>query len=230
MRVRLIGSLFLTLLFLSSVHYTTDACGQEIGLGGLSKRGTINVTELSPAAQRESLQLQQAGLEAFRHAKYGDADKLLRQALELTPSSYVIYNNLGVNSARSLQLNEAARWLEKAQAMAPFDPVVTGNLGVVFWLQNRVDESYELLQKALDRGYTLAIAHYAIGLMALQKQHPLDAVRHLSKADCRIFPYRDLYLSMALQQMGKADSAAKRLRRFLRGCPAPWFLAAYSMQ
>jgi Tfp pilus assembly protein PilF len=185
---------------------------------------------LSPRIQQKSLQIQQAGLDALRHADYVAADRLLREAMELTPSAYTIYNNLAVNSARQLRLNEASRWLEKARAMAPFDPIVAGNLGVILWLQNRINESYDLLQMAMDRGYAGNMAHYAMGLMALQRQYALEAVRHLSKTNRKSFPYRDLYLSLALQELGKGDAAAKSRRIFLEGHRAPWILAAYRTQ
>lgn len=229
MRIHRIGLLFLTTLLLVFVHRPIDGCGQESAIRGFS-RGTVGIAELSPEAQEKSLQLQEAGMDALRHANYEGADRLLRQALELTPSAYTIYNNLGVSSVRSLRLNEASEWLDKAHAMAPFDPVVTGNLGLIRWMQTRNEESYDLLQIAVGHGYSSGSAHYALGVMALQRGYPLEAVRNLSKVNRRSYPARDLYLSLALRELGRIGPSAKSLRKFLAGNRAPWFLAAYRAQ
>ncbi len=227
MGIRRIGVLFLITLVPVFIHPAVDAYGQEGTIRGLS-RGAVGVAELSPQASRKSLQLQEAGLNALHHADYLGADRLLHQALALTPSAYAIYNNLAVGCAARSRLSEAAGWLEKAWALAPFDPIVAGNLGVIRWLQERTDESYNLLRTALNRGYNSGAAHFAMGVMALQREYPLEAVRNLSKANRTRFPARDLYLSLALRELGKVDAAAKNLRKFLEGNTAPWFLAAYS--
>jgi Tfp pilus assembly protein PilF len=228
MSIHRVGIVFLTVLVLLFISRPMDACGQERANRGFSVGG-VDVSELSPRVQDRALQLQKRGLNAFLQSDYLAAENLFRQALELTPSSYSLCNDIGVGYARRMRWTEAAEWIEKAHSMAPWDPQIAGNLGIIRWLQDRNAESYDLLLMAIEHHYTPSLVCYAAAVMALQKHRPLEAVRNLSKVHGKGFPYRYLYLALAQRELGKSDSAAKSWRKFLEGNRAPFFLAAYQM-
>ncbi|HYK90095.1 MAG TPA: tetratricopeptide repeat protein, partial [Acidobacteriota bacterium] len=184
----------------------------------------------SAEVQDRSAHLQEQGLGAFRRGDLDAADDLFRRALDLTPSSPSIYNNIGVTFARRLDIAEAACWLEKAFSLAPLDPTVGGNLGVIRWLQGRFEESYRLLEASIVRGYSSAGACYAMGIMSLQKGRPANAIKHLSRVRHGDYKYRDLFQSVALENLNKLDAAMKCYRRFRKQNPVPWFLATYAMK
>ncbi len=200
------------------------ASGQS---GYTPTRGTVTVGELSVEVEEKSLHLQEQGLEAFKHADYLAADSLLRQALDLTPSSATIYNNLGAVCLRQRRLDLAAGWLERALALAPQDPCIMGNLGIVRWLQYRSEESYRLLKLALVRGYTYGPGQYILGLLSLERGSTGAAIRHLSKASPNEFPERDLYLSVAYRKENRLKPAEQSYRKFLKRNPVPWISAAH---
>lgn len=190
-------------------------------------RDTVSVAELSSEFQERSARLQDEGLDALHRRDYNRAAEYFHHALELTPSSPEIYNNIGVAWARRNDLAKAADWFEKAFALAPFDVVVEGNLGLIRWLQNRCEESYKLLETAIERGYSSASGFYAMGIMALQREHPAEAVRHLSKVNPKVFTYRDLFRSIAFQDLSKPRDALKSRRDFLKRNPVLPVLAIY---
>jgi tetratricopeptide (TPR) repeat protein len=192
------------------------------------RRDTVMVTELSPDVLKRSMQLQKEGLDALHHSDYMAADEYLHAALRLTPSTFGIYNNLGVIYARRYRLDEAANWFEKSLALAPFEPCVKGNLGLIRWAQKRTVESYSLLQFASERGCTTEATNYAMGIIELERGSPREASRNLSKVKQRIFIYRDFYLFLALRQLGKTDAAAKSLGAFRQRNPAPLISAVDS--
>jgi hypothetical protein len=217
--------LFLLILIFPGRVESEPGRGKEIH--GHS-HGTIGVEELSHRVLEESLRLQQAGLNAIRREDYETAVRIFQRALELTPSSLAIYNNIGVCEARRYRVGEAAAWFEKARDMAPFDPLIAGNLGLMRWLQHRTDESYELLAVSISRGgATSAAQHYAMGLMELEKGHPSEGIRNLTTVDRNRFPYRDLFLSAAQRNMGRPGASQKSYRRFMDRYRAPWINATY---
>jgi Tfp pilus assembly protein PilF len=199
-------------------------CQVEIGLERVptnsSYAPTISADELRPDVQKQSMALQQQAEKAMRAKDYVAVEHLLHQALELTPSSSGIYNNIGVAFLRMGNLDQAAEWFEKAVRLAPFDPLLTGNLGLTRWLQHRTDESRRLLSTAVARGYSVPSAHYILGVTALGRGHDREAIRELSKVG-KNYPYRDLFLAVALGNTGKSSKAHKELRDFFRRYPAP---------
>jgi tetratricopeptide (TPR) repeat protein len=182
---------------------------------------TVNVDELYGNVQQRSARLQDEAGKALAAKDYDTARKLYVEALQLTPSSPAIYNNLGVISLHMKDLDSAGSWFQKAADEAPYKPDILGNLGLVRWMQNRADESYSLLTKAFDYGYKSVLAHYILGTVGLRKGDYESAADHLKQVSTDRFPYRDLYLSIALRHCGKNKDADRSYRDFLRRNPAP---------
>ncbi len=191
---------------------------------------SVSVAELSLKNQERSSQLQKEGLKALDRRDFDKAEECFRQALELTPSSAAICNNIGVACARRHQVAKAADWFEHALALAPMNAVVAGNLGLVRWLQQRSEESFKLLQMASKRGYAPAAARYVMGIMTLEKGHPAEALKQLAKVSPKVFRYRDLLRSIAFQDLGNSKAAEKSRREFWVRNPAPLAMATYKAQ
>ena len=130
---------------------------------------TVNARELSPDVQKRSSALQEEAMAALKRGDNDGAEKLLMQALELTPSSSSIHNNIGITYLRRYKFERAATWFEKAVQISPYSPQVLGNLGMVRWLQGKQEECYQLLDRAVVGGFSTPGAHFILGVISLQK-------------------------------------------------------------
>jgi len=183
---------------------------------------TISAKELNKTIQMESQELQNQAASAIRRKDYDTAGTMLLKALELTPSIATITNNLGVIALLKKDLSAAGMWFEKAMEMAPRKAVFIGNLGIVRWMQARTEESYTLLKRAATMGYESDPGNYIIGTVSLARGENKDAVEYLKKTSTDRFPYRDLYLSIALRHLGKTKAAEEMYKNFLRRNPVPF--------
>ena len=188
----------------------------------------VDVRELSPEVREKSERLVNESSRAIAQGDYDGAKQLLQQALQLTPSSAPIYNNLGVAYLHTHDIDGAASWFEKAVKAAPYDASIAGNLGLVRWIQHRPEESYAILLRADAMGYESAGGHYVLGVMSLQKGLAKKAVEHLKKIPPEKFPYRDLYLSLALRACGRTKAAEESYQSFLRRDPVVYMPVALS--
>ena len=189
---------------------------------------TVSAAELSVDVQQKSAHLQDEANRALARQDYENAQKILLEALQLTPSAAAIANNLGVVALQHKDLESAGSWFKKAAEEAPRAPDILGNLGMIRWLQHRDDESYSVLTKAFSMGYQKDVGHYILGTLDLQKGESREAVNHLKKLSTDRFPYRDLYLSIALRNCGKTKAADESYRNFFRRHPAPYMVSMVS--
>ena len=186
---------------------------------------TVDASELSRNVQKQSAQLQKQAETALAAKDYENAGKFLSQAFQLTPSEPNIANNLGVVALHKKDFDAAGSWFQKAADEAPYKPAILGNLGLVRWMQHRDEDSYTILGKAFAHGYESGLGHYIMGTISVEKGNYKDAVDHLKKIPAERFPYRDLYLSMALRNSGKTKAAEETYMSFLRRNPAPYAIS-----
>jgi Tfp pilus assembly protein PilF len=187
---------------------------------------TISVRQLPAAVKSESLTLQKQARDALATGDYGNAETLLLRALDLTPSSASILNNLGVAAARQNKKDSAEMWFERAAQANPGEPEAFGNLGLIRWSQHRPEESYDLLSKAASMKYETSAGNYIMAMVCMGKGLYGEAVRHLKKVPADRFPLRDLYLSLVLQHCGKAKAASDAHRKFLKHRRASYAVSA----
>jgi tetratricopeptide (TPR) repeat protein len=187
--------------------------------------GTVSARELQSDVQEKSIELQQQAAVELRSGRYEEAEKLLRRALELTPSSGAICNNIGLTYLRRHNIDEAAPWFERAVERAPYSAQTVGNLGLLRWIQGRREESFRLLDRATASGFDSPMARYLLGILYLQKMRPRDALEQLKQSSSERLPYRDLYLSVAYAQVGDEKAARKSYHEYVRKNPAPLILA-----
>ncbi len=186
---------------------------------------TVDASELSGSVQKQSAQLQQQAEKALAAKDYDRAEKLLMDALHLTPSVASIANNLGIVALHRKDLDTAGSWFQKAVDEAPYKADILGNLGLVRWMQGRVKESYDILVRASAKGYESGLGHYILGTVDLGNGNSKEAADHLKKVPTGRFPYRDLYLSIALRNCGKNKAADETYQSFLRSHPAPFLIS-----
>jgi tetratricopeptide (TPR) repeat protein len=80
---------------------------------------------------------------------YVRMEELLRQVIELQPTSAVAYNALGYSLAdRGERLEEAKSLIEKALAITPNDPYITDSLAWALFRMGRLEESLAQFQIA----------------------------------------------------------------------------------
>jgi Flp pilus assembly protein TadD len=186
---------------------------------------TVNASELNANVQKQSEQLQRQAEKAMAEKDFDSAEKYLVEALQLTPSSASISNNLGILALRRNDLSEAVSWFQKASEAAPYKPDILGNLGLVKWMQRQYQESYTILTKAYSQGYESGLGNYILGTIELRRGQSKNALAHLKKTSAERFPNRNLYLSLALRSCGKQKEADESYRDFLKHNPVPYFVS-----
>jgi hypothetical protein len=201
------------------IQVSVDLDRQGGGRAFAGSGTTVNARELSPDVRDKSYDLQLKASQALQRQDYNSAKELLKRALELTPSSPAICNNLGIAFLRSNDLDTASIWFEKAAKAAPHDSQLVGNFGIIRWMQHRGDDSYDLLSRAEAMGYESVAGNYILGVTLLQRGYTKRSIQHLKKVPAPKFPYRDLYLSIALRQTGKDKAAQEAFDSFLRHVP-----------
>lgn len=187
---------------------------------------TVNASELKPDVKKQSAQLQKDAVKALEAEDYDSAERLLLDALQLTPSEALIANNLGVIALQRGDLEAASGWFQMAAAAAPYRWDIQGNLGMVLWMLRQPEEGYRILSKAFANGYESKLGHYILGTVGLEMGRNEEAVAHLKKVPSDRFPYRDLYLSIALRNRGQLKAAEETYRDFLRRNPVPYMVAS----
>ena len=186
---------------------------------------TVNASELNADVQKHSEHLQHQAEKAMAEKDFDGAEKYLVEALQLTPSTASIANNLGILALRRNDLAEAVSWFQKASEAAPYKPDILGNLGLVRWMQRQYQESYTILTKAYAHGYESGLGNYIMGTIELRMGQSKNALEHLKKPSTERFPNRNLYLSLALRSCGKQKAADESYQDFLRHNPAPYFVS-----
>jgi Tfp pilus assembly protein PilF len=185
----------------------------------------VSAAELAPGVRERAREQHARGLEALARRDYAAAEKLFRDAIELTPSSSSAHNNLGLVYLRQGDLVRAAPEFEKAYALAPGNAVAAGNLGTLRFLESRRDESFRLLEQARAGGFPSQLADYLFGLLALERNRPHEAAAALLAVAAERYPYRDLFLAVALERSGRQREAARHLRQFRKRVPVVLALA-----
>jgi tetratricopeptide (TPR) repeat protein len=177
---------------------------------------TVSAGELSKTNQAAAQKLEDTAYRAIEAGDYVKAEELLRSALGFAPDSSLIWTNLGVAILRQGRFGEAIQYLEKGFQLAPFTSTAAGNLGLVRWIQGRRDEAYELLDRAVALGFEAKGAHYFLGVLALGRGLYKQSFTELGLVDPKRFPYRDLYLSLALRGLHQHKPASKAFGDFLQ--------------
>jgi tetratricopeptide (TPR) repeat protein len=150
------------------------------------------------------------------HWKNGET--LFRHALEVTESSYVAHNNLGVALHKKGQTDEAISQYQEALRLNPELAEAHYNLGNVVCEQGRIDEAISQYQEALRLKPDYAEAHYTLGV-ALDKKGQIDGAISQYQEALRLKPdYAEAHynLGTALDKKGQTDEAISQYQEALR--------------
>lgn len=182
----------------------------------------VDVQDLTKPAQQTSKHLLALAAEALERHNPNAAEKAYLEALRTAQSDASIPNNLGVLALRRNDLEAANTWFEMALQINPYKAEYETNLGILRWMQGRREESYDLLVQAAERGHEPDSSHYIQGVVCLEIGLFQEAARHLKEVSGDRFPYRDLFLSSALRNLGKTKSADAMFRDYLKRNPFPF--------
>ncbi len=124
----------------------------EAGMLREVKRWGEAYAVLAAASQRftgDADLLYEQAMMAEKIDRMDDAERLLRQVIELKPDNAHAFNALGYSLAdRNLRLPEARQLIQRALELAPGDPFITDSLGWVEYRMGNLDEALRLLRRA----------------------------------------------------------------------------------
>jgi hypothetical protein len=174
----------------------------------------VSVKELFSKSEKRLNSLLKKANRALKLRKYQDAESLLREGFRINPSSAFHENGLGIIALLQGRYSESESWFQTAAQSASCSPDILGDLGFVRWARNQRNESYDIIRRAVSLGYESELGRYILGTMSMEKGLAAEAVQSLKKVSADLFPYRDLYLSIAFRNLGKTKSAEASYRRF----------------
>ncbi len=172
-------------------------------------------------APRNVFFLDYRGSHFFKQGKWPEAERYYRRALELGPTYYPSFVNLGeVYSVQKRYVEAEQAYRRALELGAPLD-YVHASLGETYALQDRFAEAEAELSQAirmapkdLDSRYNLAWVYDRQGKAAQAESAYLQILRaDPSHVDARV------NLGALLSRQGRYDAAVEQLQTALRGAP-----------
>jgi len=150
------------------------------------------------------------GVLAVDQARYPDALRQLRKAVELNDGQPAFHNSLGIAYRCSGDMAAGERCFRRALELDPENAVAYQNLGTHFWVQGRLDDAVDCYRKALSARPDYADVYFNLGEVYRQRGNLKAAVATyraalragLSATDIRF------KLAVALYQTGGEAEAA----------------------
>lgn len=149
--------------------------------------------------------------------KYRDIETFYRTALEVNPSCWMAYNNLGALLITKDQLPEAISLIEIAAHRSSI-PAAHYDLGLALFKSGRNDEAIASYQRALDLKPRYPEAHYNLALALVKSGRTEEATAHYEEA-LRIKPdYAEPHngLGLVLASAGRLPDAISQYEAALR--------------
>lgn len=188
-------------------HYEEE--GDE---GGLQLEGKIAEADL----------LNNLALAEVTAGELDQAVARLSAALRMEPGHTRVRNNLGVLAYQQGQYALAAKYLDSAvqieEYMVQPDPITVNNLGVVYSISGRIDDSFELFQRAGKSEHAEFEVYYNLGRACIEHGRPEEGVQFLRSAFAMNPAHADLHalLGAAYLLRGRKNlltEAIKHLKR-----------------
>jgi tetratricopeptide (TPR) repeat protein len=112
-----------------------------------------------------------------------DAERVLRQALALSPGDYATYTNLGNVRMVQRRFAEAAAFYEKSLSFNPSASVTTYDLGYARMLMGDQGAAVDILRRAIRLNPNYRDAYFLMGeILSTQKEHGEEALRAYRRA------------------------------------------------
>ncbi|MDT0608019.1 tetratricopeptide repeat protein [Croceitalea rosinachiae] len=122
----------------------------------LDSAGIKKINELDiNIAQKQSNSLKEQGISLHRQGKFRSAIEIYRQALELNPKDYELYEYFGHTNYKIGNLGKAEIYLRKSITINSKHKMGYYNLSLVLWDLGKKNEALECLRKVieLDKNY-----------------------------------------------------------------------------
>ena len=115
-------------------------------------------------------------------AIYKDEETLWRATIQVNPSSWMAYNNLGIIQLRRGDVTEAIAQFSKALELDPNYAEAHYNLGNALVRNGAVDDAIARYRRALELNPAIVGAHVNLATVLLQRRRVAEAVTHLQDA------------------------------------------------
>ena len=118
---------------------------------------------VAPSENQQAMSYYNLGTRLLHENKLGEAEKYLRQAIELDPLFVDAMDHLGLVYRRQNRLAEAEEMYLKSISLNKENKVPYQNLAVIYKMQNRFDEAFRLYVVLVDLDQNDPEGYYGIG-------------------------------------------------------------------
>lgn len=176
-------------------------------------RGTAPGDAGAPAKGEESLDKVALARLSERRGQFRQARELYEAELKKTPDNPLIHHRLAIIAAREERPEDALGHFETARKLAPQDSELLSDLGYAYYLQHRLDDAEECLQKAVAVDSQNKAAQNNLGLVLGVRGRFDDALTHFRKGGTEAAAYANM--AYVHSQLGDLDRAMADYNRAL---------------
>jgi tetratricopeptide (TPR) repeat protein len=147
-----------------------------------------------------------------------DSETLFRHTLEVTPSSELAHNNLGIALLNKGQTDEAISQFQEVIRLKPAAAEIHNNLGSALFNKGQTDKAMSQFEEAIRLKPDYALAHYDLGIVLFNKGQTDEAMSQFQEA-IRFKPdYADAHINLgiALLNKGQTDEAISQYQEAIR--------------
>jgi Flp pilus assembly protein TadD len=102
---------------------------------------------IAPSKNEQAMTAYTTGSKFLKENRLDEAEKYLKEAIELDPLFVDAMDHLGMVYRRQNRLDDAEQLYLKSIAINDKNPVPYQNLAVVYRMKNRLDDAFELYKK-----------------------------------------------------------------------------------
>lgn len=151
--------------------------------------------------------------------KVEDAIASYRKAIELDPTQWEAYNNLGVILAAHNQIDEALKLYRKALEHDPGNTLAHNNLGLALARKGELDDAIREFRTAAEAGHVEAICNLGNALLSLRRVDEALAQyrKAIEKDPTSLMAHNNL--ALVLEERGDWAGAVTHLRELSKNAP-----------
>jgi len=159
----------------------------------------------------------QSLLSLFNAGHLAQAEEAAKALIKAYPSTFILYNVLGVSLEGQRKFEEAVAIYRKALELEPRIAEIHFNLGVVLGHLGRVEEAIASYRKALGLKPDLTVAYFNLGVVLQEQGKFEEAVTCYRKAVALEPGFFEAYgnLGTVLQKQGRLEDAVVNYRKAL---------------
>ena len=221
--------LVLTICLLSSCTTTESIENNENPPGNESMEIKVVGPEtpmVAPSNNKQAMLAYNTGTRLLRQNRFNEAEKHLKEAIELDPLFVDAMDHLGMVYRRQNRLREAEEIYLRSIEINKENKVPYQNLAVVYRLQNRLDEAFELYKTLIQLDENDPEPYYGMGELYYSAGNYENAMSCFDKA-IELYvniksPYvydAFFYKGMIYYRINDYDNALKYLEEARKGNP-----------